>query len=118
MKNATDEKRDKGHTLIRASTSLTNSFRSLVAKEPLPFGWGCAASMIAAPAADLTSLAAPFVYTCVVTGVDALLLGPLGTDLALDLDLLLLDDERATGGPSVDDNGSGFFTSADVKLLG
>jgi len=55
-----------------------------------------------------------------VTGVDALPLGPLGTDLALDLDLLLLDDGGGAGGPPpVDDNkGSGFFASTDAELLG
>ena len=105
--------------MIRASTSLTNSLRSLVANEPLPFGWACAASTIAALAADLTSVAAPLVCTCAVTGVDALPLGPLGADLALDLDLLLLDDGGGAGGPPpVDDNGSGFFASADAELLG
>ena len=104
--------------MLRASTSLTNSFRSLVANEPLPFGWACAASTIVALAADLTSIAAPLVCSRVVTGVDALPLGPLGTDLALDLDLLLLDDGGAVAGPPVDGDGSGFFTCADVKLLG
>jgi len=39
----------------------------------------------------------------------------MGMDLALDLDLLLLDG-GAVGGPPVGDNGSGFFTSADVEL--
>jgi len=110
-------KEGKGHTLIRASTSLTNSLRSLVANDPLPFGWARAASMIAALAADLTSVAAPLVCTCVVMGADALPLGPLGTDLALDLDLLLLDDGGAVAGPPVDDDGSAFFTSADAELL-
>lgn len=48
------------------------------------------ASTIAALAADLTEVATPLVCTCVVVDVDpltvdALLLGPLGTDLILDL---------------------------------
>jgi len=73
---------------------------------------------MAALAADLTSLAAPLICTCVVTGVDTLPWGPLGTELALDLDLLLLD-RGAVGGPPVDDDGSGFFTSAaEAELLG
>jgi len=48
-------------------------------------------------------------------GVDALQLGPLGMNLALDLDLLLLDG-GAVGGPPVDGNGLGFFSSADAEL--
>ena len=81
----------------------------------MPFGWACTASTIAALAADLTSVAAPLVCACVVVGVDALPLGPLGTDLALDLDLLLLEG-GAVEGPPVDDGGSGFFTTADAEL--
>ena len=49
--------------------------------------------------AELTSVAAPLVRTCVVTGVDALALGPLGMGLDSDLDLLLLDDGGAAAGP-------------------
>jgi len=77
------------------------------------------ASTIAALAADLTSVAAPLVCACVVAGVDVLLLSPLGTDLALALDLLLLDG-GAVEGPPVDDDGSGFFTTAgaELELLG
>ena len=104
--------------MIRLSTSLTNSLRSLVANEPLPFGWACVASTIAALAADLTSVAAPLACTCVATGVDDLPLGPLGMDLALALDLLLLDGGGAVGAPPVADDGSGFFTGADAEFLG
>ena len=75
--------------------------------------------MIAALAADLTSAAAPLVRTCVVAGDDALLLGPLGINLALTLGLLLLNDEGVPTGPPVADDGSGFFTTADhVEVLG
>ena len=73
------------------------------------------ASSIAALAADLTTVVAPLVCTCVVVGVDALPLGPLGIDLPLNLDLLLLDG-GAVAGPPVDDDGSGVFTSADAEL--
>jgi len=55
---------------------------------------------------------------CVVTGVEALPLGPLGMDMASNLDLLLLYDGGAVGGPTVDDDGSVFFTGADAGLLG
>ena len=51
-------------------------------------------------------------------GGDALPLGPLRIDLALALDLLLLDDGGAVAGAPVDDDGSGFFTSAGAELLG
>jgi len=94
MNEAPQMKEGKGRTLIRLSASLTNSLRSVVANEPLPFEWACTASAIAALAADLTSVTAPSVCTCVVVGVDELPLGPLGTDLALDLDLLLLAGRR------------------------
>ena len=86
-----------------------------MANEPLPSGW--AALTIAALTADLMSVAAPLVYTRAVAGVDALPSGPSCMDLALDLDLLLLD-RGAVAGPLLDDNGSGFFTSADAELLG
>ena len=63
----------------------------------------------------MTSVAVPLVCTYVVAGVDALPLGPLGIDLVFDLDFLLLDDAGSGAGPPVDDNDSGFFTSADAE---
>ena len=104
--------------MIRLSTSLTNSLRSLIANEPLLFGWACVASTITALVEDLTSVAAPLICTCAMTGVGTLPWGPLRTDLALDLDLLLLDDGGAVADPPVDDDGSGFFTGADAEFLG
>jgi len=75
------------------------------------------ASTFAVLPADLTTVAAPLVCTCVVAGVDALPLGPLGTDLALalNLDLLLLDGGAVEGLP-VDDDCSGVFITADAEL--
>jgi len=87
-------------------------------QEPLPFGYARTASTMAALAADLTNVAAPLVCTCVVMGVDASQFGPLRRDLALNLRLLLLDDEGAIAGPPVDDDASSFFNSADVEPVG
>ena len=56
--------------------------------------------------ADLLSVAAPSVCTWIVAGVDAFPLGPLGIDLALDLDFLLLEG-GVVAGPPVDNDGSG-----------
>ena len=56
--------------------------------------------------ADLLSVAAPSVCTWIVAGVDAFPLGPLGIDLALDLDFLLLEG-GVVASPPVDDDGSG-----------
>lgn len=52
-----------------------------------------------------------------MAGVGAFQLGPLRIDLALDLDLLLLDG-GAVAGPQVDDDGLGIFTSTNAELLG
>jgi len=93
---------------------LTNSLRSLGANEPLSFEWVYAASTIAALAADLTSVAAPSVCTCVVASVDALPLGPLGTGVALNL-YLLLPDGGVVDGPPADDDGSGIFSPAQMQ---
>jgi hypothetical protein len=60
--------------------------------------------MTAAPVADLTTVAALSVCTCVVAGVGALPLGTLGITLTFDLDLLLLDGVAVAGLP-VDDYG-------------
>jgi len=119
MKRHKMKRGNQARTWIRASTSLINLLRSVGGNEPLPFGWACTASTIAALAADLTSVAAPLVCACVVEGVGALPLGPLGTDLALALDLLLLDG-GAVEGPPVDEDDSGFFTTvgAELELLG
>ena len=62
---------------------------------------------IAALAADLTTVPAPFVCTWIVAGVDALPLGPIGMAMAFDLDSLLPDGGAVAGLP-VDDDGSGF----------
>jgi len=75
--------------------------------------------MIAALAADLTSVTAPLFRTCVVADFVALPSGPLGIDLVLDLDLFFAGDVGAGTGPPVDDDGSGFFfTSVDAELEG
>ena len=44
-------------------------------------------------------------------------LGQLGTDLALDLYLRLLEDGGGVAGPPADDDGSAIFASADAGLL-
>ena len=72
-------------------------------------------STFAALAADLTTVAAPLVYTCVVAGVDALPLGPFGNGLGHKLDLLL-PDGGAVEGLTVDDDCSGVFITADAEL--
>jgi hypothetical protein len=51
-----------------------------------------------------------------VTSVEALPLGPSGIDLALALDLLLLDDRGAVVGPPLGDDGSGYFTGVDAVV--
>ena len=45
-------------------------------------------------------------------------LGQLGTDLASDLYLRLLEDGGGVAGPPADDDGSAIFASADAELLG
>jgi hypothetical protein len=65
----------------------------------------------------LTAAAPPLLCTCVVAGVNAWALGPLGMDSALALDLSFLDG-GVVAGPPLDDDGSGFFTSANAEQLG
>ena len=106
-------KRGKGTCLDQTEhLSLTNSLRSLVANELLPFGWACAAPTVAALAAGLTSVAAPLVCAWVVAIADTLSLGLLGIDLSL------LGDGGAVAGPPVVDDSSGFSSSSGAELLG
>lgn len=70
--------------------------------------------MIAALAVDLTSVSVLLVCTCVVASVDALPLGPLGTGVALDLDLLLPDSD-VVDGPPADDDGLGIFSPVQMQ---
>jgi len=100
----------------RVSTSLTNPLRSPVGNEPLLFAAARTTSTIAALAADLTTIAAPSVCICVVAGVDALALGPLGMALALDLDSLLLDGGAVANAPAGND-GPGFFHPLGCRLV-
>ena len=52
-----------------------------------------------------------------MASVGALPSSPLRVDLALDLNLLLLDGGTVAG-PQVDDDGLGIFTGTDAELLG
>jgi len=64
--------------------------------------------MIAALVTDLTSNHRTVILHLCRGVVDAFPLGPLGVDLAFDLDLLLMEDGGAVGTPPVNDDGSGF----------
>src|SRR5712671_2961490 len=103
---------------MSVSTPLTNSLRSLVCNDAAPFECECAASTIAALAANLLTAALPFVCAALGTGNATLPFGPLTFELTtgfgLDLDLDLVPLGRTVACPPVDDSGA--FTGADVAF--